>query len=336
MVSSPLLIGLTIKLEGTATANLNATCTNEATNQSTTKTTASDGKLIFNLGSTKDFSQGWLVGNVISVAVIYTSYEQKFSFTIPAQGNSVAIRDASGIAVGTFLGGSGMSVGTLLLASAPSLPSLRYFTGQEFLDYLSMVDKNTDSENGIDMTQLTRIGQGVEAGIDSDTNSKFDNNSGAYYSPNDMEGGESPEYHDTRYSAQSLYWTRFIPIQTLTTFEKNNNGEGREPDWETLTEAAFKISVHKATGRIKIINSGELGEIGADHVRITYTFGRATVPQDIKQLAIIETARKLLGAAFLKGRVKKLDDVVVGDLTEFMNFRNRVIQRYKNHTLLVS
>lgn len=336
MASTPLLIGLTIKIDGTATANLNATCTNGNTNQSVAKTTASDGKLIFNLGSTQDFSKGWNVGDVISVAVIYTSYEQKFSFTIPAQGSEVAIRDNSGIAVGTFIGGSGMSAGTLLLVSAPSLPSLRYFTTQEFLDYLNMVDKNTDSENGIDLTQLSRMGQQVEGGIDSDTNSKFDNNSGDYYSPSDMEGGESPEYHDTRYSAQSLYFTRFIPIQSVTTFEKDNNGEGQTPDWETLTEAAYQINVHKATGRIKIINSGELGEIGSRHVRITYTFGRATVPYDIKNLAIIETARKMLGAAFLKGRIKKLDDVVVGDLAEFMEFRKRVIQRYKNHTLLVS
>ncbi|MAF50794.1 MAG: hypothetical protein CMH64_01760 [Nanoarchaeota archaeon] len=336
MASTPLLIGLTITLEGTATANLNATCTNGNTNQSTTKTTASDGKLIFNLGSTVDFSDGWNVGDVISVACIYTSYEQKFSFTIPAQGSEVSIRDSAGVSVGTFIGGNGMSAGTLALASAPSLPSLRYFTGQEFLDYLNMVDKNTDSENGIDMTQLIRIGQGVEAGIDSDTLTKFDSNTGNYYAPSDMEGGASPEYHDQRYSAQSLFWTKFIPIQTLTTFEKNNNGEGQEPDWETLTEAAYNISVHKATGRIKIINSGELPEIGAAQVRITYTFGRSSVPNDIKQLAIIETARRMLGAAFLKGRIKKLDDVVIGDITEFMNFRNRVIKKYKNHTMLVS
>jgi len=336
MASTPLLIGLTIKLEGTATANLNATCTNGNTNQSVTKTTASDGKLIFNLGSTQDFSDGWNVGDVISVAVIYTSYEQKFSFTIPASGVEVSIRDNSGIAVGTFIGGTGISNGTLSLITSIVLPSLRYFTPQEFLDYLNMVDKNTDSENGIDMTQLSRIGQQVEYGIDSETNSKFDSNSGSYYAPSDMEGGETPEYHDTRYSAQSLYFTRFIPIQTLTTFEKNNNGEGQEPDWETLTEADNQISVHKTTGRIKIISSGELGEIGANHVRITYTFGRSSIPYDIKQLAIIETARRMLGAAFLKGRIKKLDDVIVGDLQEFMNFRNRVIQRYKNHTLLVS
>src|SRR3990167_7689043 len=211
MASTPLLIGLTITVSGIATANLNATCKNESTDQSAIKTTASDGKLIFNLGSTTDYSKGYTVGNVISVACIYTSYEQKFSFTIPAPGSSVAIKDASGVSIGTFLGGMGMAAGTLALVSAPTLPSLRYFTGQEFLDYFSLKDKNTDSENGIDMLQLTRIGQGVEAGIDSDTLSKFDSNNGSYYSSSAMEGGESPEYHDVRYSSKSRYFVKFPP-----------------------------------------------------------------------------------------------------------------------------
>ena len=325
-----------MKISGTATANLNVTCTNEATTQSTTKTTASDGKLIFNLGSTRDFSKGWNVGNVISVASIYTSFEQNFSFTIPAVGSSVSIKDASGTDVGSFVGGSGMSIGTLALVSAPSLPSLRYFSGQEFLDYFDLKDKNTDAVNGVNLVQLSRIGQQVEQEIDSMTNTKFDSNSGSYYSPSVIEGGESPEYHDVRHFAQDDYFTKFIPINSVTTFEKNNNGPGQTPDWETLTEANNDIGVDKATGRIKIIDSGELPEIGARHVRITYTFGRFSVPQDIKELAIMMTGRRMVQAAFLKSRIFKLDDTTTGDISEFTNFKNKIVRKYRNHTLLAS
>ena len=222
------------------------------------------------------------------------------------------------------------------MVAVPSLPSLRYYTGQEFLDYYNLKSKDVDAENGIDLIQLTRIGQGVEQEIDSATNSKFDNNSGSYYSPSAIEGGESPEYHDVRYAAQSLYFVDFIPINSVTTFQKNNNGEGQEPDWETLTEANNDIAIDKNTGRIKIIDSGEIPEVGARHVRITYTFGRSTVPQDIKELAIMMTGRKMVQSAFIKSRILKLDDTTTGDISEFTNFKKRIIRKYRNHTLLAS
>ena len=247
----------------------------------------------------------------------------------------ISVTDASGVAVGTFKGGFGI-IGTLALVAVPSLPSLRYYTGQEFLDFYNLKTKDVDSENGIDMLQLTRIGQGVEQEIDSMTNTKFDNNSGSFYSPSAVEGGESPEYHDVRYAAQSLYFTKFIPINSVTTFEKNNNGEGQTTDFETLTEAANQITIDKITGRIKIIDSGELPEVGARHVRITYTFGRSTVPQDIKELAIMMTGRKMVQAAFMKSRILKLDDTTTGDISEFTNFKKRIIRKYRNHTLLAS
>ena len=327
---------MTVKVSGVATPNLNVTTTNENTAQSTTKTTVSDGKVIFNLGSTKDFSDGWNVGDVISVASIYTSFEQKFSFTIPAQGNSVDIKDASGVDVGTFEGGSGMPFGTLALVSVPSLPSLRYYTGQEFLDFYNLKSKDVDAENGISMVQLARIGQQVEQEIDNLTNSKFDNNSGSFYSPSAIEGGESPEYHDVRHFTQDDYFTKFIPINSVSTFEKNNNGPGQTPDWETLTEANNDIAIDKQTGRIKIIDQGELPEVGARHVRITYTFGRSTVSQDIKGLAIMMTGRRMVQSAFIKSRILKLDDTTTGDISEFTNFKNRIIKKAEmNKTITI-
>ncbi len=336
MPSTPLLIGLTVKVSGVATANLNLTATNETTAQSKTSTTASDGKVIFNLGDTSDFSKGWNIGDKVSVIAIYTSFEQKFSLTIPVIGSSVAIVDNSGVSVGSFIGGMGMTTGTLALVASPSLPSLRYYTGQEFLDFFQLKTKDVDAENGIDLLQLTRIGQQVEQEIDSMTNTKFDNNSSSFYSPSAVEGGESPEYHDVRYAAQSLWFTKFIPINSVTTFEKNNNGEGSTPDWETLTEANNEITIDKSTGRIKIINSGELPEVGARHVRITYVFGRSTAPQDIKELAIMMTGRRMVQAAFIKSRILKLDDTTTGDISEFTNFKKRIVKKYRNHTLLGS
>jgi len=325
---------LTVRVSGTATANINVTARNENTNQSKTDTTVSDGKVLFNLGSTKDFSKGWNVGDVVSVSAIYTGFEQKFSFTIPSSGTTITIKDASGSSVGSFVGGMGMTEGVLALVASPDIPSLRYYTAQEFLDYFNLKTKDVDAENGIEILQLTRIGQQVEQEIDSLANTKFDNNDGSFYSPSSVDGGESPEYHDVRYSAQALYFTKFIPINSVSTFQKNNNGEGQEPDWETLTEANNDIAIDKNTGRIKIIDSGELPEVGARHVRITYTFGRSSVPQDIKELAIMMTGRKMVQAAFIKSRILKLDDTTTGDISEFTEFKKRILRKYRIHSIL--
>ncbi|MEK0337256.1 MAG: hypothetical protein QQN41_07475, partial [Nitrosopumilus sp.] len=61
-----------------------------------------------------------------------------------------------------------------------------------------------------------------------------------------------------------------------------------------------------------------------------------TTPQDIKELAIIMPARRLMGAAFLKSRILKLDDTTIGDITEFTTLQNKIIKKYRNHTILVS
>ena len=185
------------------------------------------------------------------------------------------------------------------------------------------------------MLQLTRIGEQVENEIDSLTNTKFDDNNGAFYSPT-IFGAESPELHDVRYHSQALYFTRFIPINSVTTFQKNNNGEGQSTDFETLTTTDNDISIHNITGRIKIIDSGEIPEVGAAHVKITYTFGRSITPQDIKQLAIMMTGRRMGQAAFIKSRILELDDVTSGDVSEFNSFRDRILRKYRNHSILQS
>ena len=66
MPSSALLLGFTVEQpSGTARANIQVTCSNESTSQSVIKNTASEGKVIFNLGATLDFSKGWAVGDII-------------------------------------------------------------------------------------------------------------------------------------------------------------------------------------------------------------------------------------------------------------------------------
>ena len=121
--------------DGIDRSDIQLVCRNENTNQSKSQNTGSDAKTIFNLGSTADFSKGWNVGDKISVFSLYKAFQQNFSLTIPALGTTITVKDSSAATVGSFAGGLGMSSGTLTLAAVPDLPSIRYFTAQEFLDY---------------------------------------------------------------------------------------------------------------------------------------------------------------------------------------------------------
>jgi len=126
MSSTPLLIGLKLEQpQGTLRADIQVSCTNETTSQTFTDETKSDGKTIFNLGSTKNFSKGWNVGDIINVTSLYKGFEQKFSFTIPATLISIVIKDASDVTVGSFIGGRGMDAGILVLVAKVAAPSLK-------------------------------------------------------------------------------------------------------------------------------------------------------------------------------------------------------------------
>lgn len=174
MPATPLQVAFIVKdSDSVALSNIQVTCSNETTAQSTAKNTSSDGGVIFNLGSLQDFSSGWNIGDKISVFSLYQGYQQSFSFTIPAVGSTTTIKDDSGSTVGSFVGGIGMTSGTLTLVSVPATPSLRYFTSQEFLDYFDLKTKDDDAEHGVSLLQLAKIGEMVEHDIDSDCQTKF-------------------------------------------------------------------------------------------------------------------------------------------------------------------
>ena len=128
------VVGLRIQYPaGTNLANVNATLRNEATNESETLTSNSAGEVVWNVGN---LPSGFAIGDKITVFSLYQGFQQSFSFSIPASGDSITVRDNSNISVGTATGG-GLS-GILILVAVPIAPSLRYFTVQEFLDYYNL------------------------------------------------------------------------------------------------------------------------------------------------------------------------------------------------------
>ncbi len=444
----------------TPLANTLVTLRQEATNEFISENTNSSGEAVFNLAN---FPLGWSVGDKVTAYVNYTAYEASETHTTTSGG-------------GTTI--------TLTLSALPTAPSIRYYAAQDFLDYFNMLTVEDDAENGVRMQQLVKIGEMVENGIDNDTETKFDDNDGSYYSVTD-------EFHDVEMK-QQVYNLEKTPVATLKGFWINQANEGSVPNWKniaytsldncdtatnwsassttseasvavnltpsnaneglgcvyiaksgttdtTLTfqrtglvsqnfkdktlkidlylddtdelassdavtlrygsdssnyyeikfdradlndgwntllinwkdtdltatgspniaafdyfvtilelvaastewtsgdarlddlrfEEQYGLSLDAAEGRATIKDSNNYAEKGNNQVRTTYTYGRSTVPHDIKLLAIIETGVKMFGAAFVKSKISNSSDMSWDSNTWFTDYRKRIISKYR-------
>jgi len=310
MASLPYQVGLIIQYPlGTILANVNVTVRVESTNESASKTTNSSGEVIFNLGN----ASGYLIGDNFTYVVLYTGYEAYGSHTISSS--------------------EGGWTKTIVLTAVPTAPSLRYFTSQDFLDFFNLPSYENDTENGVKIQQIVKIGQMVEANIDSDTSSIFDNNNGSYYA--------KTEYIDTD-KYQQEYFLSNTPIYSITNCYTTSYDEETVPDytnhttsWNSLTEGTDFV-VNKGdvgTGRIQITNSSYYPINRNWGLYVTYKQGRTSVPSDIKMLAIVETGLKILGAKVVKSKVIGTDSET-GELSWFTNFRRNVINNYLNNSAL--
>ena len=205
--------------------------------------------------------------------------------------------------------------------AVPTASSIRYFTVQEFLDFFNLKEYNADQENGVKPQQIILFGAGVELGIDNDTRSKFDSNSGAYYSV-------SNEYHDV-FNSRANYFLKYTPITSITSIEIETAAEENTDTWTTLT-ADTDYNYDDETGRIRIKSSSKYPEVGKRHFRANYKYGRSSVPADIKILSIVQTGLMVLGSVFVRSKITDKGTTTEAQLDWFTNYRNNIINKYKN------
>ena len=186
-----------------------------------------------------------------------------------------------------------------------------------------------DAENGVSAQQIVKIGQMVEKSIDNDTNNVFDDNSGSNYS--------KTEYIDTNKNIDEYHVSK-LPVASITSLYTTQNDQQTTPDytnntteWSSLTEGTDFV-VDLDSGRIHIANSSYQPITRRWGLYIDYKYGRTT-PADIKLLTIIETGLKMLGATFIKDRIKKVSGVDIPDLMVFAQWRKDIISSYKHDGL---
>lgn len=199
MTGLPHIIAVTVyDTDGTTVMpNLKVTARLEASNESLVANTNESGEVLFNLAN---LPSGYSVGDIVTLYVLYLSYESSTSYVVESGG-------------GTTL--------TLTLTAIPSAPTLRYFTPQDFMEYFDVKTYQQDTENGIKMVQLVKIGEVVESGIDDDTGTRFD--------PNNV----IEDYYDAE-SKQSIFYLRYTPVISVDGFWVNRHSENSTPLWDNL------------------------------------------------------------------------------------------------------
>ena len=277
---------------------------NESTNEQETATTDVEGVVLFNLA---DLSDDWSVGDKFTYYVMYQGFEASESYTIAS--------------------GEGGTNQDLTLAAVTSAPSLRYFAVQEFLDYFNKTIREEDLDKGIVTQQIVRIGEMVEAKIDSDTNRVFDDNGGSYYSVTN-------EYHDSDLFAKKDFYLDKRPIQAVTKVQTTLSAEGQDPTWNDVYNTTgslgqtYWFDYDANTGRISILKDSYRTDVRRSAIRVDYTYGTSTTPKDITELAIVETGLRLFGAQVLKSRWEG-KDLDLGDTNLFRQYRKEVVSKYR-------
>ena len=304
-MATPYIVSLQVEQPaGTTLADVNVTLRQNATNEAATKTTNAQGQVVFQLAKTSDFASGYTIGDSITAFVIYQGFEGNVSKTITATD------------------GGGYST-SLVLTAVASAPSLRYFTPQEFLELVNMKLEEDDDQNGVPLQQMVRIGEGVEKEIDEDTGTVFDDNDGDYYSQID--------YFDDDPTHRVFTPTR-RPVQAISEFTYNTARDGSADDWSTdnLTEnTEYTLSPDTEKIRVSLNNTRAPSGDRNRGWRLTYTYGRSSVPSDIKQLAIYQTAMRMGYSSTVNAKIGGKDRISDDFDTWFKDYRMRIITRYR-------
>lgn len=298
----PYLIPLVIQYpSGTALSSIQVTLRNQSTEDSLTSNTNSEGQVVFDCSN---FTNGYTAGDVVEWTVSYSAYEGSGSHTIVANAG-------------------GTSSTTLVLSAYPTIPALRYFKPKDVYQYFDLEPYSSANLEGIKSRRLALIGEGVEADIDGDCNTKFDSGNAI-----------TLEYHDVDDEFQEDFWLLKGPVQSITSVEVNTSSEGNAASWTTLSSANEEYEVDLETGRLRLTTTN-MPAVGGRQVRVSYTYGRSSVPKDIKQLAIMETGRKLFGSTAVRQLVNGVEVDQVSE-TEFMVYRERIINKYRHGRIITT
>ena len=293
------VVNVNVKLDSVNQANVQVTLRNERTNNSSNLITNSDGDVVFDAAN---ISGGVATSDVLTAFCFYTNYEASSQHTVTEGGTIIS----------------------LTLSSVPSSGSLKYYTVQQFYESYGypLNDNNTEL---IRAQEVIRVGVMIEAQIDEELGTKFDSNSSSYYT--------QTEYIDTNENNDTYHLTT-PPIISVSSLRTTQSDENSAPDistgtWDTLTSGTHYV-LNTETGRVFIVTDQYKPITRRNGLYASYTYGKATVPQDIKRLAILMTMEHFWMGNIMKNVSQgRKSSITSSDVSLIRDEIRRIRERYK-------
>ena len=255
-----LLIAATV--DGSAIQNVRIYVRNERTNETINGDTNSDGETLLDAAN---LTSGVSTTDSLTIFTIYQNYEGSTTHTVTTGGADIS----------------------LVLSTVPASDSLRYFTVQDYYDYVGYASTDSDIINSVD---IVKVGTDIEKEIDEITGRRYDDSNTV-----------TDEYHDMKNKYQRDFFMFKTPIQSVTSFSVNDASQGSEQSWrDIIVTNSWPIDTDNNTGRIRITDSADFPEVGTKQVKVTYTYGVTSVPRDIRRLAVMMTAKHFMMTAAMR------------------------------------
>lgn len=157
----------------------------------------------------------------------------------------------------------------------------------------------------INHTIMIDIISGSDREIDRKTGRNWNSNS------------STTEYLDVEDNEQTYYFTRYYPHLTVSAVAENDNAASDTPNWITrsagLGNDYLSTQRDKDIGRIRFIDN--IPGTGTDKIKVVYTWGYTSVPQEVKRLSILKTIKTMLqNPAFANKIIQGRDNFIPLDL----------------------
>lgn len=184
-----------------------------------------------------------------------------------------------------------------------SIPTY-YCSADDVSDYLSIV---LGVNEEIPTDEVVKAVRFATARVDELTETSFKSNT------------VTDEYHSgKRVGAQQVYFAKNHPIISVTSFSTSGNDQTIGPTnatYDSLTENDDFV-VDKTTSRLWILDPQKFPAEGPFRAKISYTWGRSSVPDNIKYLTVLLAVRHLAKSTSLRNMTMSRES---NDNFEFIN-----------------
>src|SRR3990167_2326331 len=159
-----------------------------------------------------------------------------------------------------------------------------YCSVNDVADYLNL---DVSQESGdLKPWQIAKVIRNVTKSIDSWTNTSF---------TSQVVSTSSYEYHDGKKSTDNIYFLDNKPVISVQSLQVSTSDETVGPGdatWNSLTEDS-DFTVDKRAGAVTIPDVLNSPRKGDNRLRVAYTWGHGSVPDDVRRLAVLMSAKDL-------------------------------------------